>query len=192
MLRERQGIWSFTDECDCLFRLALITSEFNICLSDRTKIAIGDPLIELHLWNEHLPVMPSAGPSAAWAVRLLRQMRASMVLLDRYLEQEPSLNRVAAVMGSSPFASRLGGIQMARTAERFGFEILDPEQDSEWGERMHMIFDSMLLWALGYTFNPSALRGKRWLRQRYHLWISRAALHRRVHQFEAAAIHSRH
>lgn len=190
LLRHRKGIWDFTDDRNCLFRISLITSELDICLSDGTQIANGDPLIELHFWNEHLPVMPSAGPSIAWAVRLSRQMHNSLALLDRYLEHEPSLNGVAALTGSPPFGSRLGEIQMARTGRRFGFEIVEP--DPEWGDGVHMVFDSMLLWGLGWAYNRPGLRGKRWLRHRYHLWISRTALRGRFRDAEASAVGRRH
>ncbi len=183
ILRQRQGIHDFTDHEDCLFRISLTQSAAALHLSDGTSVAPGDPVIELHFWNEHLPIMPSAGPSTAWAVRLKRQMDRSLFLLDRYLDREPRFGDVAALTGAPPFASRIGEIQMERTGRRFGFEILAP-QEAELGDRIHLVFDSMLLWGLGWTFNRPGLRSKTLLRRRYRLWISRATLHARYRDFE--------
>jgi hypothetical protein len=185
ILRQRQGIRDFTEDPDCLFRISLTAAAAPLRLGDGTAIAVGDPIVELHFWNEHLPAMPESGPSAAWAVRLARQMRKSLSLLDRHLDEEPSLNSVVALTGAPPFGSRIGEVQMARTGRRFGFEILDPEPNSELGDRVHMVFDSMLLWGLGWAFNRPGLRSKGLLRHRYRLWISRAALHARFHEAPA-------
>lgn len=184
ILRQRQGIHDFTDHEDCLFRISLTPAAATLRLSDGTTVAAGDPVIELHFWNEHLPVMPSAGPSAAWAVRLKRQMDRSLFLLDRYLVREPRLDEVAALTGAPPFGSRIGAVQMARTGRRFGFEIVESPQEAEFGERIHLVFDSMLIWGLGWTFNRPALRSKTLLRRRYRLWLSRATLHARYRGFE--------
>jgi len=188
LLRQRQGIRDFTDDAECLFRISLARLPGNLSLSDGTAIGEGDPVIELHLWNEHLPAMPDAGPSPAWAVRLARQTAKSLFLLDHYLEREPALDEVAGLFGLPPFGSRIGEVQMARTGKRFGFELLDGGQDGT----VHMVFDSMLLWGLGWTFNRPALRSKTWLRHRYRLWISRAGLHARYHDWRPGPASNRH
>ncbi len=176
LLRHRQGIQEFTDDEGCLFRIAVEPAVRSTLLSDGTVVREGDPVLHLHLWNEHVPTMPDVGPSAAWANLMKRRMRESLAMLAAHLERERQFDGVRALHGAPPFASRLGALQMVRTAQRFGFDVIDPEAPREWRDRLHVVFDSMLLWGLAYAFNPAGLKSKGLLRHRYQLWISRRKL----------------
>lgn len=176
LLRQRQGIHEFTDDEECLFRISLDEASRTVTLSDGTIVREGDPVLQLHLWNEHLPLMPSAGPSAAWATLMKRRVHRSFAAVARYIEQERQLDAVRAVHGAPPFGSRLGVAQMVRTGQRFGCDVIDPGEPLEWRGRIHAVFDSMLLWGLTYAFNPAGLRTKNLLRYRHQLWISRRTL----------------
>jgi hypothetical protein len=176
LLRLRLGIEEFTEDEECLFRVSRELATRAVVLSDGTDVAEGDPLLHLHFWNEHLPLMPSEGPSPAWAARLKRRMRNSLIAVAAYLEGERSLAGVKALHGNPPFGSRLGAIQMVRTGHRFGFDVIEADASHEWRERIHVLFDSMLLWGLAYTFNPAGLKTKGLLRHRHQLWISRRKL----------------
>lgn len=176
LLRQRQGIHEFTEDEECVFRLSLGPASREIQLADGTRVREGDLVLQLHFWNEHLPQMPEAGPSAAWAALMKRRMRRSLVAVAAYLERRHELDAVEALHGAAPFASRLGAAQAVRTAQRFGFEVVDPDGALEWRERIHVVFDSMLLWGLAYAFNPAGLRSKGLLRHRHQVWISRRKL----------------
>ena len=63
LLRLRQGIEEFTEDEECLFRVSRKPAGRSVSLSDGTEIAEGEPLLHLHFWNEHLPMMPSEGPA---------------------------------------------------------------------------------------------------------------------------------
>jgi len=176
LLRYHLGIQEFTDDEECIFRIAAETAGERVILSDGTVVMEGDPILQLHFWNEHLPKMGSVGPGAAWAALLKRRMRRSLASLAALVEREPEYRSVRALHGAPPFASRIGAAQMVRTAQRFGFDVLEPETRPELRERIYEMFDSMLLWGLTYAFNPAALRSKGLLRHRYQLWISRDKL----------------
>lgn len=176
LLRLRNGIAEFTEDEECLFRVSCGRAGRAVLLSDGTAIAEGEPVMELHFWNEHLPLMPSAGPSAGWAIRLKRRMRASLIAVAAYLEHEHEFDGVKALHGAPPFGSRLGAVQMARTAHRFGFDVIEAGASCEWRQRLHLVFDSLLLWGLAYAFNPGGLKTKGLLRHRHQLWISRRKL----------------
>lgn len=176
LLRQRQGIHEFTGDEACIFRISLEAAGRAVTLSDGTDVREGDLVLHLHLWNEHLPVMPSQGPSTAWANLMKRRMRQSLQAIARHLEAEPQFDAVRALHGAPPFGSRLGALQMVRTAQRFGFDVIDPDMPLEWRDRIHVVFDSMLLWGLAYAFNPAGLKAKGLLRYRYRLWISRRKL----------------
>lgn len=176
LLRQRLGIQEFTDDEECIFRISIGDAPRAVLLSDGLSVREGDPVLQLHLWNEHLPPMPSEGPSTAWANLMKRRMRQSLAAVADHLERERQFGAIIALHGSPPFASRLGAAQMVRTAERFGFDVIDPNGQPELRERIHEIFDSMLLWGLMWAFNPAGLRSKGLLRHRYQLWISRHKL----------------
>lgn len=176
LLRHGMGIQEFTDDEECIFRISLDAAANIVRLSDGTVVRPGDAVLTLHFWNEHLPPMGSSGPSAAWANLFRRRMRRSLEVVAAHLEREPAYNSVVALSGAPPFGSRIGVVQMVRTAERFGFDVIEPNAERELRERIHAMFDSILLWGLAQAYNPAALNGKRLLRHRYRLWISRATL----------------
>lgn len=176
LLRQRQHIHEFTADNECLFRIAVGEAQGSFHLSDGTTVALGDPILELHLWNEHVPAMPAGGPSAAWANLMKRRIRRSLILTALYLEQERTFASIVALHGALPFRSRLGERQMLRAAKRFGFDLIQPDPPGNWRSVFHEMLDGIFLWALLLAFNPSAQRGQGASRQRYHLWISRRKL----------------
>lgn len=176
LLRQRQGIEEFTADQNCIFRISRGLASRPVLLSDGTAVAEGEPVLLLHLWNEHLPLMPQEGPSPAWAIRLKQRMRTSLVAVARHLETARMLDGIRALHGAPPFGSRIGVAQMVRTAHRFGFDVIDPDAPREWRQRVHSVFDSMLLWGLAYAFNPAGLKTKGLLRHRHQLWIARRRL----------------
>jgi hypothetical protein len=176
LLRHRLGIHEFTDDEECIFRIAVVPANRDLVLSDGAAIAAGDTVLQLHLWNEHLPNMGNNGPDAAWATLIKRRMRRSLASVAALIERETHYAGVRALHGASPFASRIGAAQIVRTGQRFGFDVIEPAAQPELRDRIHEMFDSMLLWGLTYAFNPAALRTKGLLRHRYQLWISREKL----------------
>jgi hypothetical protein len=177
LLRQHMAIEEFTGDAECVFRVSLDRAARQVRLSDGVAVREGDPVLQLHLWNEHVPTMPSAGPSASWANLTKRRMHHSLRLVAEFVRSEH--DDIVAVHGEPPFGSRLGAQQMLRTAERFGFDLVQPDGGPDVRDRIHEIFDSMLLWGLIMAYNPAAGRRKTLVRHRYQLWISRAKLLRR-------------
>ena len=176
LLRQRLGIREITDDEECIFRVSLAAARASLRLSDGTRVAAGAAVLELHFWNEHLPIMPAQGPSVAWANLLKRRLYRSLAILAAHLEGDPLLADIIALNGAPPFASRLGLAQMVRTARRFGFEVIDPDAPPDRHGRLYLLLDGLLLWGMARAYNPASLSGKRLRRQRYQLWMSRARL----------------
>jgi hypothetical protein len=176
LLRHRHQVEEFTDASDCIFRIGLSRADRALILSDGTAVRPGDPVVHLHFWNEHLPRMSGAGPSAGWASLMKRRVLDSLATVARHLDGDGRFDGIAALHGATPFASRLGPTQMVRTAQRFGFDVIAADPDRELRRRIHGVLDSMMLWGMAYTFNRAALNGKGLLRHRHQLWISRARL----------------
>ncbi len=176
-LRRRQGIYEFTSDPRCLFRAEIGRADRAVLLSDGTRIAGGDPVLALHLWNEHIPPMGPDGPTVAWARQISRAAHLSLRELARYLQQHPELDDVDVVCGDMHLGGPRQTDQFARLVTRYGFEV--DEREEETTSALHRLGQNILVLLLTAATNPVALRSK--LLRRYHkrVFISRAMLARR-------------
>jgi hypothetical protein len=174
LLRRCCGVHEYSDDIQCIFRIALRTAQTDIVLQTGMLVRSGDTIVELHLWNEQLPLVPPDGANMAWGVLVDRQIRRSLTLLAAHLVAYPN---VVAVHGEAAFGCQMGQQQRSRFAGRFGFEIVTgaPRLRS----RVRHFCDDFLFWGLTQTFNPYGLRGKPIHRARYDIWMSHTELHQR-------------
>jgi hypothetical protein len=174
LLRRCYGVHEYTDDGDCVFRIALRTAQRDVILQDGVRIRRGDTIAELHLWNEQVPPMPRDGPNMAWGALVDGRVRRSLTLLADHLAAHP---HVVAVHGEAAFGCQMGQRQAVRLVRRFGFDIVDSAPRMR--TRIRHFCDDFLFWGLTWTFNPSALKGKPFHRTRYYAWISCATLNKR-------------
>ncbi len=174
-VRRRQGIWEFTQDERCIFRLGWGRAPYSIYLADGTAVLRGDPLLELHLWNERLPPMPPGGPDVAWAVRFVRLWRHSLELLAAYWRQDAACVGVAALHGVFALPGGQGVTMQERTLRTLGFDVVRPPR-TPW--RIFADFwENLYNWAILWTYNPGSLQVRRLLRlERCHLWMPRGRL----------------
>ncbi len=177
LLRRLQSIYEFSQEPYCILCIARSRSHQERVLSDGTVVHIGDPIIELHFWNEHIPPMDTEGPDLIWGLRFYRCLRSSLLDLARYVSHTAGLDDVVAFHGQSSFASEMGWQRYAGALESLGFDFRPlPPSASIW-KRVGQFFEHLYVWALIWAFNPTSLRGKHLLAaRRGELWISRARL----------------
>jgi hypothetical protein len=57
-LQRLQGIFEYSHKPDCFFRISFNRLRTEVVLSDGTVGRPGDQVVELHLWNERIPVIP--------------------------------------------------------------------------------------------------------------------------------------
>ena len=174
VMRSVHGIYEFTEDSECVLRIASGHASHGVALSDGAAIVEGEPVGALHLWNEHLPRYSERGPDIAWACEMRRRVLHSMRLLAGYVEKEPGWQSVRAFYAATSLSNRLGNRQIRRVAGRYGFKRVEPP-DSVL-RRLHALGDCFNTWALTRAFNPAALRRQPFLRGRHELWISRATL----------------
>jgi hypothetical protein len=175
VLRRRHGIFEFTADRDCVFRLSIEPAHAAIVLSDGAAIAAGAPIAELHYWNEQMPRIPESGADAVWASLFLGRLRRSFALMARALDRDPRLADVVAIHGAPPFALAFGGRGVTQVCRRLGFDIGEPERGGPL-RRIRDFFDGVLVWGLISTFNPVGLRHKGLRHGRIQIWISRARM----------------
>ena len=103
LLRHLYRIREFTDDPNCLLRLAMKQASTLLSLSDGTRIMLGDPVGELHLWNDHVPHFPSGGPTLGWARRVHALMVHSLSLLADHVAPNRSGRECQPFMPTLPF-----------------------------------------------------------------------------------------
>lgn len=192
-LRSYYGIYEFTDDPECVFRVALEEARAPALLSDGTRIRIGEVIGTLHFWNEHLPRYSAQGPDLGWACVMRDHLVHSLRALAEYIESTPAWRDVRALRGDAVLSSRLGAPQVRRVAHRYGFERV--QIDPTVFRRLHDLGENFVLWGLARAFNPAALTRQPFLREHHDLWITRATLQRRygvplvpAREAEAAAL----
>ena len=173
------GVKPYSRDERCLLRYAAISSPGDYRLSDGTVLEAGDLVIDLHLWNEHIPPVPKAGPDLAWARLVSQWMKHSLVLLAGAMRTDPELRDARAIRAKTNFVGWGGQSEsMSRLIARFGFEDVD-EGLASMPERVHDAFENVLIGALTWTHNPEALRRDKLIRQRRPVWMSADTLQRR-------------
>lgn len=174
-LRRWLGIYEFTAHRDCLFRVEYCLAEESLLLSDGVRVRRGDPLLKVHLWNEHVPIMGRRGPTLAWARRASRAIEASLRELARHIAQSADLDAVVAVCADMRLAPAGQCAQLARIVSRYGFE---PAKDPSAGRPgfLRRIGENILMVMLVLATNPIAFRAGVLRRDHARVVISRAKL----------------
>ena len=173
-LRRCYGVHEYTDDPKCIFRIALRTAQSDTMLPDGTLIRAGDAIVELHLWNEQLPLIPREGANIAWGGLVDRHVRRSLTLLAVHLVAYPD---VVALHGEAAFGCQMGHRQRVRFAGRYGFVLVDGRLLLR--SRVRHFCDNFLFLGLTWIFNPYGLKGKPFHRTRYSVWMSRTELNKR-------------
>ncbi len=174
-LRRRQGVYEYTADDNCLFRVQRDCAHERITLSDGTRVQPGDPLLVLHLWNEHMPAFPQSGATIAWARQISRGIDMSLRHLARHLATEPELDRVAVVRADMTFGA---SDQLARISARFGFEAPSTEVEPHGGV-IHRFGENILVFLLVMASNPASIRMPVLWRDRMLVYLSRVVLEHR-------------
>lgn len=170
-------IYEFSDDEDCLLRLAITSSTSDITLSDGTQVRPGSPIGELHFWNEHVPTIGEKGHDLTWAISFQHRLIRSLTELAHHVQESPHLNDVAAFRGDIFFNSRCKLLLMANPVKRCGLELVFPSPPQGFRGTTADFFDSLYAFALIWAFNPASLNGKGYQKlKRVQLWISRRTL----------------
>jgi hypothetical protein len=178
LLRRCHGVREFTGKRTCLFRIAAQRATHAIELSCGRTVRPGDPIVELHLWNEHFLRIPPEGANLAWAKVMHRRFRDSLGDLALHLEEHTALEDAVAVCGCGGIAYDGNGGKIIRFMEKFGFEVFPCPHRSAAG-RLIDLFCDLWVFFLVFAFNPRSARTDLLFRRRCELWISREMLSQR-------------
>jgi hypothetical protein len=124
-LRRRQGIVAFCQDPDCLLRISKATAPVTTVLSDGIRVNAGDPIIELHFWNERLPRLPEGGVGLRWALWAGHRFARSLELLADHVVKDVRLSQVVALRSETIFTTADNGRALAGVARHLGFDVCE-------------------------------------------------------------------
>jgi hypothetical protein len=156
---------------DGLLRIAEGHAGHDFVFYDGIRVRQGQAVIELHLWNEHLPPFPDGGFELGWEERVRQQLMASLHRLAFRIAGNTRLRSAQALRMTISIPILGQQSLLARLLISIGFEA------GELASRKNAILrflDNIWVWLLTWTYNPRALIGWRFNRTRAEFWMSRA------------------
>lgn len=179
LLQRWHGVFEYSTDPLCVFRIQPDMSDRNIVLGDGTSVSVGDRILNLHLWSEHVPPMALTGPTIGWARRYAHGLEYSLQLLSEYLSGQPQYSGVVAIRATLMVASRRNIGQMVRIVRHCGFESLPGDERHSWAGRIHQFADNVLGLLLCVAVSPRSARGEVLRRVRSQVMLSRHLLDQR-------------
>jgi hypothetical protein len=174
-----QSIVEYTSDPNCILRIRLTSLNADIALSDGTCGRVGDRIIDLHFWNEHIPRMPRQGASIAWARQMHLCFCNSLRELARYLALRPDLDDVSIIRCNMGLGVREQSAQVVRLIARYGFEQVPGVAATTTGERIRWFGENILISLMVWVHNAAALRRDTLRRGRTQVFLSRRLLEQR-------------
>jgi len=172
--RRRMGIWEFSDDPDCIFRIGLGRARRDLELPDGTRIVKGQQVGIIHIWGDHLPVIPSSGADLAWARQTVRRLERSLHLLAQHVSAHPALAHVPAIGNETVFPYTTGTVCML---QRIGFTVSPPVPPSSVFGHLYRFGARLWTWLLRRAYNPeSASRESFADLEIRSMWMSRRTL----------------
>ncbi len=186
-LRSWHSVFEYSSHPRCILRGQIIHLDHSLVLSDGTRAKAGDRLIDLHLWNEHVPLMPKQGASIGWARQMNACMRTSLRELAGFLTARPGLDDVSILRSMPAFAGRERSAQNIRLMSGYGFEAVGDGTIAGAPQRGRRLAENVLITLMVLAHNPASLRADTLRRDRIPLFMSRRVLERRYLPPERAA-----
>lgn len=185
-LRRAQQVFEYSDRPDCTFRIRRTTSRSSYVLSDGTVVRKGDPIVELHLWNEQLPKLERKNGSIGFGSRLSHGFRDSLAELSAYLDARPQFDDVKVVYANMALgdAGRTSEL-VVRMCRNLGLEPVHDGHRPGLGEHLHRLGENILSLMTAAVTNPPAARLGMLLRSRAQIAMSRDELRRRRSRSQA-------
>jgi hypothetical protein len=174
-----QSISEFTSDPNCILRIRLSRLDGDVVLSDRTRGRMGDRIIDLHFWNEHIPRMPEQGASIAWARQMHLCFRNSLRELARHLASRADLDDVSIIRCNMGLGVPEQNAQVVRLIARYGFERVPGAAAATMGERVRRLGENILISLMVWVHNAAALRRDTLRRGRAEVFLSRRVLEQR-------------
>lgn len=168
LLRKLMGIYEPVHDEECLFRLRIRPAHRQMFFPNGRVIHEGEPVVDLHLWNEHFSIFKADRADFAWAIRARRTLIKSFRQVATHLKEIENYQTIRAIVGILSLSINDGKIKGIYLLRRLGFIVVPRE--ASFGKISNLLenFHARLLhWA----FMP--LKTNRWITvlQRFEAWI---------------------
>ncbi len=174
LLRRIGGISEFETEAKGLLRIGLSRETQFLALPDGVRVERGAPIMDLHVWNEHLPSFPSEADDFDWAARVEEQIQTSLRRLVIYIRAHKELDKVEALRVRLSIAKHGPPSVLARLLMEAGFGPI--ETPTSGLGRFMPALEGIWVWLLTWAYNPRGLIDWRFNRTRREFWLSRLQL----------------
>ena len=167
LLRHFLSIYEFSDDPSCVLRCSRAHSKSVLTLPDGESLQLGDPILDLHFWNERFGTH-SHPKSPQKALRSV--LRHSLALLAEQLRSNEQFRDIKAVHATLARTST----RSCRLHRPFGYALHIEPRSGE--SHVHDFFENFLIHLLRWTFNPHRASQRSLLLCREELWISASDL----------------
>ncbi len=175
-LRCRLGVSEYSGSSDCILRMQIVRNTDYLHLRDGTLLRPGDRIIDLHFWNQQIPVMPEAGPTLGWARRMSECFRRSLQELAHHLATRTDVDDIVAVRAVAALGADARGDKISCILSRFGFDIVLRQEMPSTTLQIRRYGENILISLLVLAYNSIALRPDTLRRSRVPAYLSRRAL----------------
>lgn len=167
-LSRRLKIFPFCDAEDCLVRLQITKASHRVGLLGGI-VEEGEPVLAIHLWNEHVPKMTAEGSDLAWAALTGRLFVQSLHAAGKHIRENINLDGIRAVCGATAVFSPFHPSGAVELMQRLGFTVLPYRSPlGRFGE----FWENFYSWWIIWVYNPAGLRGRRfWDLRRSEIWM---------------------
>jgi hypothetical protein len=186
-LRKANGVFEFTHHPQCIFRITYSKAPYAFEFSEGPTVRKGDPVIEMHVWNEQVPRMDGGKLTIGWASRFKRAWTVSFRELCRFLDDRPELDEIQAVWGNMALQTNSDADRMVWLCRGVGLERLADGPPASPIEHAHRFGENVLGLLLALAANPASAKPGILVRNRTPVGISRTSLFRRYGATEPQA-----
>jgi hypothetical protein len=156
-LRKFQHVYEYSDHPDCLFRIQRASAAADVKLADGVRVRKGDPILNLHLWNEHMPRLDPGGMDFKWARLIGREITTSLERLATHMAEDLCYADVVALRAEMRFGTAEQNVRIVRLSARYGFESVRMSDGERYGA-VRELGENALVLMLVLAANPGAAR----------------------------------
>jgi hypothetical protein len=147
-----------------------------VLLKDGTCLRPGDRIVDLHLWNQQVPLMPEAGPTLGWARRMNDSFKRSLQELAHHLAARTDVDDIVAIRAIAALGADARGDKISCILSRFGFDIVLQQETPSAARQIRRYAENILISLMVLAYNPIALRPDTLRRWRVPAYLSRREL----------------
>jgi hypothetical protein len=175
-LRWWLGVSEYTQSSDCIFRMQIVRNADYVTLKDGTFLRPGDRILDLHFWNQQVPLMPEAGPTLGWARRMNGRFRRSLQELAHHLAARTDMNDIVAIRAIAALGADARNDKISCILSHFGFEMVLLQERSSATRQIRRYGENIQISLMVLAYNATSLRADTLRRARVLAYLSRREL----------------